>query len=178
MKKTIVFAGALAATLMCAAEFGIVDESVEVLGATRTVKIEYTLGDVPAIVTIDVKTNGTSIGTANITHFTGDVNKLVTKTGQKCTAYWRSDKSWPGHSISDNSLTYEVVAWATNRPPDYCAVDLTSGDVSYYTAADQIPDGGLANNKYKSDFLVMRYIAAAGVPWYMGSTNELGRTQP
>ena len=108
MKKTIAFAGALAAAFACRAEFGIVDQSVEVMGAVRTVKIEYTLGSVPAIVTIDVKTNGTSIGTANITHFTGDVNKLVTKTGQKCTAYWQSDKSWPGHTISDAMRTRQA----------------------------------------------------------------------
>ena len=174
MNKQIVFACALAGALTCVAEFGVQDQSVTVNGVAHQIKIEYTLKDVPAIVTIDVKTNGVSIGTSNITHLSGDVNRLVDKTRQRCTAYWQADKSWPGHVVSDGSVTFEVVAWATNRPPDYCTVNLKNGDIRYYNAEDQLPDGA-ADAKYKSDYLVLRYIAAAGVPWYMGSYDERGR---
>ena len=174
-KKTIVSAFAAAAALTCAAEFGIDNVEVYQGPESRQVRISYDLKDVPAIITIDVKTNGATIGAANITHLSGDVNKIVTKTGERCTAYWQADKSWPDHLITDGSVTIDVVAWATNRPPDYCVVNLKNGDVRYYTAADQLPGGGLTNAIYKSDYLVMRYIAAAGVPWYMGSTNEKGR---
>ena len=173
--KTIVSACAFAAAFTCAAEFGVANVEVHQGSDSRQVRISYDLKDVPAIITVDVKTNGVSIGAANITHLSGDVNRLVAKTGERCTAYWQADKSWPDHLITDGSVTVDVVAWATNRPPDYCTVNLKNGDVRYYTAADQLPGGGVTNTMYKSDYLAMRYIAAAGVPWYMGSTNEKGR---
>ena len=174
-KKLAAFACACAAAFTSAAEFGVANVEAHQGSDSRQVRISYDLKDVPAIITVDVKTNGSSIGTANITHLSGDVNKIVTKTGQRCTAYWQADKSWPDHLITDGSVTIDVVAWATNRPPDYCTVNLKNGDVRYYTASDQLPGGGVTNAIYKSDYLAMRYIAAAGVPWYMGSTNELGR---
>ena len=172
--KTIVSACAFAAAFTCTAEFGVSNVEVYQGVDSRQVRISYDLKDVPAIITVDVKTNGVTIGAANITHLSGDVNQLVTKTGERCTAYWQADKSWPDHLITDGSVTVDVVAWATNRPPDYCTVNLKNGDVRYYTAADQLPGGGVTNAMYKSDYLVLRYIAAAGVPWYMGSTNEKG----
>ena len=172
--KALLSACACAATLSCIAGFGVANVRVRQAMDSRQVRISYDLGDVPAIITVDVKTNGTSIGAANITHLSGDVNRLVAKTGERCVAYWQADKSWPGHLITDGSLTIDVVAWATNRPPDYCTVNLRNGDVCYYTAADQLP-GGVTNEMYKSDYLAMRLISAAGVQWYMGSTDELGR---
>ena len=141
---------------------------------THLVKATYTL-DEPAVVTFDVKTNGVSIGGANLTHAYGDVHRVI-EAGEH-TLYWQADKAWQGHRLS--SASFEVVAWATNAPPDYMVVDLVvkKGARTYYIAPEQLPDGGVTNRKYKTDYLVMRRIPAAGKTFRMGSpAEEPGRT--
>ena len=135
---------------------------------TRRVTVDYALSE-PAIVTMDVKTNGTSIGAANITHAYGDVNRLVGDGTHRL--HWQADKSWPGHVFSDATVSIELTAWATNSPPDYMVVDLVGnkGERTWYTTAEQLPDGGLANDKFKTDYLVMRRIPANGKTFRMGS---------
>ena len=49
---------------------------IEQDATTHCVTVDYVL-DSPAIVTIDVTTNGVSIGAANVTCAYGDVNRLV-----------------------------------------------------------------------------------------------------
>src|SRR5574344_3042559 len=71
---------------------------------SRLVTINYTLTNAPGIVTIDVLTNGTSaacsIGSTNINHVWGDVNKLIQPSADtRKTVYWEAGKSWPGHKI-------------------------------------------------------------------------------
>ena len=46
-------------------------------GGGRTVTVTYDLADAPAIVTVDVLTNGVSIGADKVTRLEGDVNKVV-----------------------------------------------------------------------------------------------------
>ena len=135
---------------------------------TRRVTVEYLLKE-PAIVTLDVLTNGVSIGAANVTHTYGDVNRLV--GGGAHRLHWQADKSWPGFVFSDDTVSIEVTAWATNSPPDYMVVDLVGnkGERTWYTSAEQLPDGGLRNEKYKTDYLVMRRIPANGKTFRMGS---------
>ena len=135
---------------------------------TRRVTVDYALSE-PAIVTMDVLTNGVSIGAANVTHAYGDVNRLV--GGGTHRLHWQADKSWPGFVFSDDTVSVELTAWETNSPPDYMVVDLAGnkGERIWYTAAEQIPDGGLKNDKYKTDYLVMRRIPAAGKTFRMGS---------
>ena len=89
--KALLSMCACAATLSCVAGFGVANVRVRQSADSRQVRISYDLGDVPAIITVDVKTNGTSIGAANITHLSGDVNRLVAKTGRRCAAYWQAD---------------------------------------------------------------------------------------
>ena len=149
--------------------------SVSQSAATRRVTVDYSLVG-PAIVTLDVLTNGVSIGAVNITHTYGDVNRLV--GGGAHRLHWQADKSWPGFVFSDETVSIEVTAWATNSPPDYMVVDLVGkkGDRTYYTSSEQLPDGGLRNDKYKTDYLVMRRIPAAGKTFRMGSpATEPGR---
>ena len=133
--------------------------------ATHLVKATYTL-DEPAIITFDVKTNGVSIGGANLTHAYGDVHRVV--NAGSGTLYWQADKSWSGYRLS--SASFEVVAWATNAPPDYMVVDLVvkKGARTYYVSAEQLPDGGVTNRKYKTDYLVMRRIPAKNAIFPMG----------
>lgn len=146
---------------------------------TRVVTVEYTLSGEPAVVTLGAETNRgdgvwVSIGDANIQGASGDVNRLV-QTGAR-TVTWRPDRSWPNHRISDGTFRVGVVAWATNAPPDYMAVDLqNSGVVRYYQSADAVPYG-VTSAVYKTNQLLLRKIPAAGVEWNMGSVaKESGR---
>ena len=144
---------------------------------SRRATITYSLANEPAIVTIDIRTNGVSIGEANLTHFAGDVNRIV-QPGDMRTVYWYPDRAWPDHR--SDSATAVVTAWATNAPPDYMVVDLTDGATTYYTSTNCLPDGGLANDVYRTTRMVFRKIPARGVTWRMGSPDdpaELGRSE-
>ncbi len=142
---------------------------------SRVVTISYTLADGPAIVTVDVRTNGVSIGGENLWHFSGDVNRVV-QPGARTMA-WRPDRAWPGHRI-DSGVTAVVTAWATDTPPDAMVVPLdgNGGEVEYYADLASVP-GGVTNDVYKTVKMAFRKIPAANVSWMMGSPSwELGRT--
>lgn len=147
--------------------------------STRAVTIQYRLSAAPGIVTVDVRTNnaeGTavSIGDANITFLSGDVNTLVEPSESLRTITWLARKSWPDHKITDQSVSVKVTAWATNTPPDYLVADLLdSTNIHYYTSAEALPDGGLSNAVYRTTRLVMRRIHATGITWPMGARGEL-----
>ena len=89
----------------------------------RTVTLTYELTHAPTIVTIDIQTNGVSIGGVNMTHMVGAANCLVDSVGTK-TVTWRPDLAWPSNKLA--GVTAVVTAWATNAPPDYMAVDLVN----------------------------------------------------
>ncbi len=138
----------------------------------RRVTINYTLANADAIVTVDIRTNGVSIGGGNLRYFAGDVNKVVSPGPRTMT--WLPDKAWEGHKI-DSGVTAVVTAWATNTPPDYMVISLmTPKDIRYYTCAESLPHD-VTNALYKTEELVMRKIPAGNVRWLMGSpTTALG----
>ncbi|MGI5868554.1 MAG: formylglycine-generating enzyme family protein [Kiritimatiellia bacterium] len=142
--------------------------------ATRRVQIEFTLENEPAIVTVDICTNGVSIGGENLRYMSGDVHKMVKPGDRRVT--WQARKAWPGHAIADG-VTAVVTAWPTNSPPDYMAISLVNqGLVEYYATAGEFPQD-ITNDVYKTDYLVMRKIPAGGVRWRMGSPgDEYGRS--
>jgi len=137
--------------------------------SSRLVTIGYTLESADAIVTVDVLTNGVSIGAENFTNIDGDVNRRVAP-GDRIIV-WQPRKSWPGHVFTHNEVSVELKAWDVTVPPDYMVIDLsyTNAPVRYYANANALPDGGLANDIYRSTKLVMRRIPAAGNIWTMGS---------
>ena len=150
-------------------------------GFDRVVSVRYTL-DEPAIVTFDVKTNGVSIGAENLKLAYGDVHRVVAATGQgeTRTLFWPAYEAWPDHRFGENVVSIEVTAWATNSPPDYMVIKLVGDDKgarTFYTAPEQLPGvGGVTNDMYKTDYLVMRRIPAAGKTFRMGSpASEAGR---
>lgn len=142
--------------------------------ASRVVKVEYTL-DEPAIVTFDVTTNGVSIGVENLKMATGDLWRVVEATAgdEKRTITWPAYKEWPGYKFGNGEVSVAVTAWATNSPPAYMVIKLVGEDKgarTFYTAPEQLPGaGGVTNDMYKTDYLVMRRIPAAGKTFRMGA---------
>ena len=176
MKSAMLLSAALTVSSALAAP--LVDNVALSQDNSRKVKITYTLTGEQAIVTVDIQTNGVSIGEANLTYFAGDVNRVVQPSkdgGDIRTAYWYPDRAWSDHKV--DSATAVVTAWATNAPPDYMVVNLTDGDKTYYTSVDSLPGGcGLSNDLYRTERMVFRKIPARGVTWRMGSPlDELGR---
>ena len=177
MRNILLFAAAIAAGLTSQASVPVVVPGSVTVSQERSrrVTIGYDLADQAAIVTIDILTNGVSIGAANTRGMYGDVHvKVEPGIGKK--AYWTPTKSWPDHVITNGSMTVLVKAWATNAPPEYMIVNLDKmysgrGDaVKYYVSIDQSPDGGnISNEVYKTSRLVLKRIPAAGVPFFMGA---------
>jgi len=142
----------------------------------RRVTIGYTVSE-PAIVTIDILTNGVSIGGANLSHFQGAAFKRVPSGDNVCS--WAPQRAFPGYEFKKETcpVTAVVTAWATNAPPDYMVVDLeVLGAKNFYTRVEEIP-GGVTNKLYKTTKFVMRKILAMNVTWREGSLeSELGRS--
>lgn len=161
------------------------DSAVEVLdwsqnARTSQVTVNYKLtGTDSMIVTLDVLTNGVSIGTDKLSRTAGDVNKVVApSSGDTRTITWRPDLSWEGHLFTNGEITVKAVAWPLNDPPDYMAVNLalTNGTgkttlVTYYPSAGALP-GGITNDIYRGEVLLMRRIRAACKSFAMGSPNS------
>ena len=144
--------------------------------ATRLVTIGYTLEETDAIVTVDVLTNGVSIGAENFSNIDGDVNRRVAPGDHL--VVWHPRASWPDHVFTNNEVSVEVRAWDVTIPPDYMVIDLTATNapVRYYVNTNALPAGGLMNDLYRTTKLVMRRIPASGNVWTMGSPEgELGR---
>ena len=138
--------------------------------------VSYTLSSAPAIVTLDVRTNGVSIGAANFTNLTGAVNRMVTKTATNFT--WRAREDWPDRHIPNNALSFHLTVHPVTEPPDFMLVDISTAfnslgggfPVYYYENEEMLPYGGIKTGvRYRTDFLLMKRIRAKGVTWQMGS---------
>lgn len=165
--SVIVFASCAANLFGTATDVPIVsDVSFDQPGGGRTVTVTYNLQYAPAIVTVDVLTNGVSIGAENIVSFEGDVGKVV-QPGER-QFKWFAKRDWPDRLITENIVSVKLRAWSLFSPPPYMVADLeTASNVTYYVSADAIP-GGVTNNIYKTSRIVMRRIDAVGVRWNMG----------
>jgi len=136
-------------------------------GGGRTVTVTYNLQYAPAIVTVDVLTNGVSIGADKVTRLEGDVNRVVQPGARQFK--WFARRDWPDQLISENIVSVKLRAWSLVEPPPYMVADLeTPSNVTYYASVDALP-GGVTNNLYKTSRLVMRRIDATGVRWNMGA---------
>lgn len=137
--------------------------------ATREATIAYKLGGTEEkIVTIDIKTNGVSIGAQNFALLGGDVNKKVAPGYHRIS--WRPDHTWLGHHVdtSVDTLTVEVKEWSVDNPPDYAVLHLGCASTPmYYDSVEAIPFG-IQDARYKLDNIVFRKIPAAGKTWRMG----------
>ena len=144
-------------------------------GAGRPATITYSI-DKPAIVTLDVYTNGVHIGYECLADVTGDVNGLVPAGSGRI--LWTPTGGAASVRFNRKALGTKavVVAWPTDAPPDYLVVSLDGTKArAYYPAAECVP-GGVTNDVYKTEKLVLRKIRAAGIRWVMGSpVGEKGR---
>jgi len=137
---------------------------------TKNVTIGYTLSGADAIVTLDVTTNGVSIGGENLTKVWGDVNRKVV-TGTR-SIVWR-----PVMGTAD--MKPVVTAWRTDTPPDYMVIrmDRPQGATNvvplYYANTNSIP-GGFNNARYKTTHMIFRKCPAAEVVWRMGTPSSDG----
>lgn len=146
--------------------------------ADRTFTVLYDLSDGPAVVTVDFKIGGVSIGGGRIMADppTGDVWKKVA-TGDDRSIVWR-----PGLACADiasGDVVAEVSAYPTDDPPDYMVVSLAevaADRVRFYPSAEFVPGGVLGNTAYRTSELLMRKIPAKGVTWTMGTEEETGKT--
>jgi len=143
--------------------------------ANRLVTITYSLAGSSAIVTPSVQTNAgngvwVDIGDANLTHFVGDVHKIV-EAGENRRITWRPNRAWPDHVVSDGNIRVGVKAWALDEPPDYVAASLKiQGNLRFYASADMVP-GGVTNDLYKTEYLLMRRIPCGNVCWRKDNAN-------
>lgn len=138
----------------------------------RRVCISYKLENAPAIVTVDIRTNGVSIGAENYSTVSGAVNRRL-ETDDTYTIVWRPEVSWAGkHLPASVPVDAVVTAWAPDTPPDYMVVELdTTKTVRYYVSTNALPGGLLANPVYRTSSLVMRRIHAKDIPWTMRAGN-------
>ena len=173
MKNIIPLSTILLAAAVCAdpADPQISNVRLEQNSVSRRVTVRYDL-DEAAVVTMDVLTNGVSIGGANIQAVGGDCFKKVV-AGNNHVVTWDPHLSWPDHKFGAGVVSVRMTAWALDNTPDYMAVDITAtggaDTQTYYPAADFVP-GGVTNSIYKTTKLLMRKIMAKDVEWTMGST--------
>ena len=179
MKSGLFACLALAASAVYAVDPQVDSVSFDFNKDNRLATIRYTLSDAPGIVTLDVETNRTgaatasaedwvSIGGEHLREVVGDVNRYVEDLGEHL-LLWQPDKSWPDHEVPAGAIRAVVTAWSPQTPPDYLVVDLVnSSNRWYYLGEDFLPRGGITNDYYRQDAIVMRRIPAAGVKWTMG----------
>ena len=106
---------------------------------SRLVTIGYTVGNEPAVVTLDsIVADGVPLDESKLADVQGDVNKLI-QPGSSHRLYWKPDDSVKGAAYTIGSFT--VTAWATNAPPNYMVIDLLkTGDKEYHVVTDDRPN--------------------------------------
>lgn len=186
LKNMMAVSGVMSALVMFAATPVVSDVDMTQADNSRSVTISYRLTGAPAVVTLDVETNGpngwVSIGGEHIQRVSGDVWKKVSGK-ETYSMVWRPDLDWPDHVVPEGGARAKVTAWALDNTPKYMVVDITEGapvnpeKVRYYPEEEFLPGGLLKNPDYRTTSIVMRRIPAAGVEWTMGSVDETGRRE-
>ena len=139
------------------------------------VTISYRLSGGPAVVTLDIETNGVSIGRFGLGAPTGDANAWVADGAHRIK--WRPANTLRTIGIDAVNARAVLTAWTPNRMPDYLVCDLTGGDrPRYFVNEADLPGGdGVQGDVYKTEKLLLKFVRARDVAWSMGaSTNEAG----
>lgn len=161
----------------------------------RVVTISFNLTE-KAIVTMDITTNGVSIGAENYQTLREPLSpkdqfpaNRVMDAGEHVWM-WRPSKEWPGFNFSSNEFKVTVQAWSFDAPPDYMVIDYNAkSNATFYAKAEDLPDGGIKtvtdpnniddetlatieSDVYRLSKMIFRKIPAAGVKWAMGSPED------
>lgn len=164
----ILFVSAALAALSAGAAPNVTDVHISQNDSTLELTVTYKV-DEPAVVTLDILADGTSIGFSALRKVTGEVNKLVTNLNQNCSIVWHPDTDWTTGARKTQNVSARVSAWSTNCPPPFMAINIFDPEtVRYYVHRDALPYD-ITNDVYKTDWLLFRKIPAAGIPWRMGA---------
>lgn len=143
------------------------------------VTIRYTVSEA-AVVTVDILTNGVSLGSANLMDFREEglpaaagsaFNRVV--SADTHTVVWRPYKTLPKAVFENGEVDVKLTAYSLKRPPDYMLIDLAgTNNVHYYASTNDLPFGPLVtSDPYRTTHVLMRRIPAAGVRWRMGAAS-------
>ena len=117
---------------------------------------------------MEVLTNGVPLAESSQTLFTGDVNRYVAVGAGKRIRF-NPYEHLPPDTLFPNT-TVRIRAWNVEAPPDCMVVGLGSpSTVRYYVSTNALPLGGLADDWYRTNAIVLKRIHAAGVRWGMGA---------
>ena len=123
----------------------------------RKVHVAYTLAGAPAIVTVDLYTNGVCISKL-VSTVSGDGNCLVAANGSH-EMVWKVRKDWPDRTTKlADAVRAEVRAYHPSNPPDVIVMNLAENSdpkVNYYASYDSLP-GGLESDAYRTTRLALR----------------------
>ena len=159
-----------------AAEPSISNIEISQPNGSTSVVITYDLDNAPAVVTVELLTNGTPISAELLMGLTGDGNcKIAQGAGRRIR--WRPPRSLRGGALPD--VTARLTAWPLAAPPDYAVWDLSASDgpasLRFYPNEASIP-GGIHDAKYATTHLVMRKIPAGGTTRRLGTNANLTNT--
>lgn len=172
MKKLLVLVCGLSAAVALSAP--VVSEVSITQDASRLATLKFKLANESAIVTIDIQTNNqetgewASIGADKFANLEPNLCGRRIAAGDY-TLTWKAWKTWPNQKIPEGGLRAVVTAWALDNPPDYMAVDLTSKSNVVFYADEAAMPCAVTNERFKTDWLLMKRMRAAGIPWRMGS---------
>ena len=167
MRFFLLSAVAGVAGMACAAAPSVSNVTVTPSDDGHTVTIAYALTDGPAIVTLDVLTNGVSVGAA-LERVSGDANRYV--DADSGTIVWRPDFPFGSFSAS-GEVVAKVTAWTIDDTPNYLVVDLhstSSQRLRYFEREDLLPGGLFSNPEYRTSAMVFRRVPATGVTVTLG----------
>jgi len=183
LKNTLLGLVAISGFTLWADESPISNVSVSVSDTGHAVEISYELGGTsPMIVTMDILTNGVSVG-ANLSSLSGEINCKLNPG--RHVVFWRSDKEpWAGLPAGvpavdvQTGLRVMLSAWTEANPPPYRVVDLRSTNVPvrYYGSEAALP-GGIDNGVYRDYKLLLRRVPAGGVTFRMGAPADEPRDE-
>ena len=179
---------AAACALSASATPAIQNYSVEQIWGEKVLKVSFTLTE-KAILTVDVLTNGVSIGATNYSTMRDPLESGNEFPANKIVAagehvwMWRPTLEWPERKMASEYFQVELKAWSFDDPPDYMIVTYNvKSNAYFYARAEDIPGGiktadpsdadavaALSSDPYRTSKIILRKIPAAGVKWRMGS---------
>ena len=165
-----VFSASLVAAVAAFAGTTVSDVKVTPLESSRHVEITYMLKGGPAIVTVEMATNGIPVGAKASRSVVGDVNLLVQPSDTVAKRIsWSADDDLPGCVLAKVSVTVKL--WSPDNPPNYLAVRIVPNEAKhtmYFTCEDALP-GGIEDRRWRTDYLLMRRIPHSSDFWRMGA---------